>query len=169
MISTRNAGLAAFEASLEWPPEWVGATSVAARLPDATALEGAGIRGSLVESCDAGITTVRGSLSCTEEEALRSVLDEMLRGVASVATTREAVLRTRVTRPGRAFSPPSGVVESLAVRLWRGGVRVGFGVSRSPATPGADIMVGCQGARRELVQALARDALFGMDRIEIAG
>lgn len=169
VIPTRHAGRAEFEATLEWPPGWEGPTSVASRLPDLLALESGGVRGSLEESCGRELTTVRGSLSCIEEEALCSVLDETLRAVASVATVREAALRTRVARPSRIWSPAPGAVEILAGWLWRSGMRVRFGVSWSPATSDADIMVGCGGVREELVRALSAGVSSGVERVGAAG
>lgn len=165
VIPTRHAGRVEFEATLEWPPGWEGATSVASRLPELSANEGDGVRGSFEESCGRELTTVRGSLSCIEEEALCPVLDETLRAVASVATVREAVLRTRVARPSRIRSPAPGAVEILAGCLWRSGMRVGFGVSWSPVAPGADVMVGCGGAREELVRALSAGVSSEAERV----
>lgn len=171
VIPTRHAGRAEFEATLEWPPGREGSTSVASWLPELFASDGDGdgVRGSFEESCGRELTAVRASLWCIEEEALCSVLDETLRVVSSVATVREAVLRTRVTRPGGIWSPAPGAVELLAGRLWRSGMRVGFGVSWSPAVSEVDVMVGCGGVREELVRALSAGVSSGVERVGAAG
>jgi hypothetical protein len=56
-------------------------------------------------------------------------------------------------------------MELLAGRLWSSRIRVGFGVSWSPAVPDADVMVGCGGAREELVRVLSGGVLSEAERV----
>lgn len=173
VVCTRTAGAVDLEATLEWP-EGEGGISVIGLLPDLEpAPDDWSAGGSLRESAGHGLITVTGTLYSFEEDALRSVLDDTLRAVASVATVHEAVLRTRVLRAGRPSCPSAGVVQTLARRLWAGGVRVRFGASRSLAAPGADVMLGCRGAREEVVEALAGPAgverVSRVDRVGAAG
>ncbi|WP_152670779.1 hypothetical protein [Rubrobacter aplysinae] len=169
VIQTRNAGVAEFEASLEWPPGWDTRVAVLPLLP---AVDDSKVRASLRESTDSEVTMVRGTLAGLDEEDLSAALDELLRTVVSVAGVREAALRTRVARPARAYAPEPGAVQGLALRLWRGGVRVRFGPSWSPTPEGAkdgedrenaedtgraDVTLGCRGARKEMLRALGVD------------
>lgn len=166
MIATRVAGVVEFEATLEWPPGWEGATSVIGLLPAAEA----GFRGSLRESASAGLTTVSGELRCLEEEALRAVIEETLRAVASAAALREAVLRTRVLRASRAWCPSATAVQPLARRLWESGLRVGFGPAWSPAAPDVEAVVGCGGDRGRVAEALsASRSAWHMPRVDRIG
>lgn len=147
VIATRNPGAVEFEATLEWPPE-AGGGEVLGLLPtldDERGGGGRGVYGPLREYPAPGATTVSGTLRSLSEDLLCSAVDETLRAVTEVAATHEAILRAGTRRTGRACCPSSDAVQAVAGILWRSGLRVGFGPSLNPATPGADVMVGCGG------------------------
>lgn len=162
VIATRAAGAVALEATLEWPPE----CGVEASVIDSLPASGSGLRSSLRETAGEGHTTLSGELRCFDEEALRAAVEETLRVLASTAAAREAALRTRLLRTCRVRFASSAAVQPLARLLWASGVRVGFAASWSPATPEADLAVGCGGDRERLVGALAASRV---DRVGAAG
>lgn len=150
MIPTRTAGAVAIEATLEWPPG-EGGVSVGGLLPT---IDRDTIVGSLRESAGVGVSNITGTLRSFDDDDLCSVVDDALRAMASAATVHEAVLRTRALRISRVSCPTAGLVQTLSRHLWDAGLRARFGASWSPAIPGADVMLGCLNARKEIVEAL---------------
>lgn len=154
MICTRNAGSLEFEASLQWPPEseaspvFTGDSSFGERVR-------ADLDESAVDTVDGCVSQVRGTLLSPYEDELRVALDGLLRELAGAASLREAALTARVLRSHRPLCAGSSCVESTARLLWEAGLRVGFGVSWSPAPEGADVIVGCRGAEERFEELLA--------------
>lgn len=160
LIPTRNAGVAEFEATLTWPPDWETRAAVIPLLP---VVEDSGIRRSLRESEERESTMVRGTFSGFDEDSLSESLDETLRALVAVAGVGEAALRTRVSRVRQAYRPDSAAIQQLARQMWGAGSRVRFGPSWSPAPDGVEVTLGCRGAREEISRSL------GVDRTGVSG
>ena len=160
VICTRNAGAMEFEASLEWPPGADAAPLFAGGISF-----GEPVRADFEETTTGGCGRIRGSIVSPYEEELRAALDGILRDLACAAAVYEAALTSRMLRSRRPLCASPSAVESLARSLWEAGLRVGFGVSYSPAPEGTDVTVGCRGAEERLASLLSES----VERRGVAG
>lgn len=141
-ISTVNAGVISFEATLVYPPD--------EKIPERPAVEELCLPGGKLYgfrfSCEAPGTH---RLSC-EIRALRTghlaaSLDLVLRRVSEHAALAEAVLEARAVRIASPTAPSAILLERLARHLWEAGYRVSFGPSWDPLPAGTGISVGSHG------------------------
>ena len=96
---------------------------------------------------------VFGHVLALSEGELGAALEMFFRSITAFAALTDAILETNAIREANPSCPSQQDVEALAHDLWRGGFRVGFGVSWTPiSTPG--IAVGCRGAETEILDFL---------------